>query len=55
MYNEAVHSQDEFSAFCTLKNRLKMMEALTQDTRFTDMAEEMLEKQREGKEIAMCE
>ena len=33
----------------------EMMEALTEDTRFTELAEEMLEKQREGKEIAMCE
>ena len=32
-----------------------MMEALTEDSRFTEAAEEMLEKQREGKEIAMCE
>ena len=33
----------------------EMMEALTEDSRFTEAAEEMLEKQREGKEIAMCE
>ena len=33
----------------------EMMEALTEDTRFTELAEEMLEKQREGKEIVLCE
>ena len=33
----------------------EMMEALTQDTRFTDLVEELLKKQREGKEIIMCE
>ena len=32
-----------------------MMEALTGDTRFTELAEEITEKQGEGKEIAMCE
>ena len=33
----------------------EMMEALTGDTRFTELAEEITEKQGEGKEIAMCE
>lgn len=33
----------------------EMMEALTGDTRFTDMAEELSEKQRKGEEIVMCE
>lgn len=33
----------------------EMMEALTGDTRFTDQAEELLERQKEGKEIVMCE
>lgn len=32
-----------------------MMEALTGDSRFTDLAGELLKKQKEGKEIAMCE
>ncbi len=31
------------------------MEALTGDTRFTELVEELLERQREGKEIVMCE
>lgn len=33
----------------------QMMEALTEDTRFTELAEELLDRQREGKEIIMCE
>lgn len=33
----------------------EMMEALTGDTRFTDLVEELLKKQEEGKEILMCE
>ena len=33
----------------------EMMEALTEDTRFTELAEDIVEKQREGKEIVMCE
>ncbi len=33
----------------------EMMEALTEDTRFTELAEEIVKKQREGKEIVMCE
>lgn len=33
----------------------RMMEALTQDTWFTELAEEIAEKQGEGKEIVMCE
>ena len=32
-----------------------MMEALTEDTRFTDMIEELLQKQKEGKGVIMCE
>lgn len=32
-----------------------MMEALTGDSRFTDLVGELLKKQKEGKEIAMCE
>ena len=33
----------------------EMMEALTGDTRFTDQVEDLLKKQKEGKEIVMCE
>ena len=33
----------------------EMMEALTEDTRFTDLVEELLAKQEEEKEIIMCE
>lgn len=33
----------------------EMMEALTGDTRFTDLAEELQSRQRKGEEIAMCE
>lgn len=33
----------------------EMMEALTEDTRFKELAEKMTERQREGKEITMCE
>ena len=32
-----------------------MMEALTGDVRFTEQVEELLEKQRKGEEIIMCE
>lgn len=31
------------------------MEALTEDTRFTELAEELLKEQEEGKEIVMCD
>lgn len=33
----------------------QMMAELTGDTRFTDLAAELLEKQKEGKDIIMCE
>ena len=33
----------------------EMMEALTEDTRFTDLVEELLTKQEEEKEVIMCE
>lgn len=33
----------------------EMMEALTGDVRFTDQAEELLKRQKEGEEIVMCE
>lgn len=33
----------------------EMMEALTKDTRFTEMVEELLSRQEEGEEIVMCE
>lgn len=33
----------------------EMMAALTGDSRFTDLTAELLEKQKEGKEIIMCE
>ena len=33
----------------------EMMAALTGDTRFTDLIVDLLEKQKEGKEIVMCE
>ena len=33
----------------------EMMEALTGDNRFTDQVEDLLKKQKEGKEIVMCE
>ena len=33
----------------------EMMEALTGDTRFTDLVGELLKKQEEGREIVMCE
>ena len=32
-----------------------MMEALTKDTRFTDLVEELQRKQENGEEIVMCE
>lgn len=33
----------------------RMMEALTGDTRFTDQIEEMMERQKEGRDVIMCE
>lgn len=33
----------------------QMMAALTKDTRFTDLVTELLEKQKEGRDIIMCE
>lgn len=38
-----------------VKALCEMVEALTEDTRFTELAEELLKEQKEGKEIIMCD